>query len=217
MDARALVHAAAGYVKRNPDEIVKAAVNAVSLRFGIPIAALRYFVAQMKPSKKAPKEVEIGTKPPALTLSGTVDAMGTPIRASASVKIDDIIVTADSIRVTLRLRDVKLALLAKSDSPVATLIQSGALDLSKPGNLVKFLPKKPAAIVESEDDKIVLELMKIPKIAENPRVRKLLAVLTPVVGIKVIETDEDHLYVALKATPLGILQVIDALRDKSVA
>ncbi|MFO0675225.1 MAG: hypothetical protein U0169_01740 [Polyangiaceae bacterium] len=216
MDARALVQAAAGYVKRNPDEIVKAAVNLVSLRFGIPIAALRYFVAQMKPGKKAPKDVEIGTKPPALTLAGTVDAMGTPIRASASVKIDELRVSSDSIRVTLRLRDVKLALLAKSESPVATLIQSGALDLSKPGNLVKFLPKKPPAIVEAEDDKIVLELMKIPKIAENPRVRKLLSVITPVVGIKVIETDADHLYVALKATPMGILQVVDAIRDKNV-
>ena len=53
----------------------------------------------------------------------------------------------DSIRIVIRLRDVKLALAGEpNDSPVATLIQSGALDLSKPGNLVKFIPKKPPAV-----------------------------------------------------------------------
>ena len=59
------------------------------------------------------------------------------------------------MRIGMRLSDVKLALLGESDAPVATLIKSGALDLSKPGNLVKFLPKRPPAIVEAEGDRIV--------------------------------------------------------------
>ena len=59
------------------------------------------------------------------------------------------------MRIGIKLSDVKLALLGESDAPVATLIKCGALDLSKPGNLVKFLPKRPPAIVEADGDRIV--------------------------------------------------------------
>ena len=92
-------------------------------------------------------------------------------------------------------------------------MKSGALDLSKPGNLVKFIPKRPAAIVEAHDDRIVIDLMKIPQIGNNPRVRRALSIITPLVGIRAIETDGDHLYVALRATPAGLGQAIAALRD----
>lgn len=211
---RAILQAALGYVRKNPDEVVRAAVNAASLRFGVPLAALRWFAGQLPEGKKAPKDIEIGSSPPALRVGATVDAMGTSVRASAAIKIDEISVSSDSIRVGIRLRDVKLALVGDSDSPVATLIKSGALDLSKPGNVVKVLPKKPDAIVEANDDRIVLDLMKIPKIADNPRVRRLLSTITPVLSVGAIETDKDHLYIRLKATPAGLPQTIGAIRQK---
>ena len=70
----AVLMAAVGYVRKNPDEIVRAAVNATGLRFGIPLASLRWFASQVQ-GKKAPKEIEIGSTPPALRLSAVVDAM----------------------------------------------------------------------------------------------------------------------------------------------
>ena len=85
-----LLNAAVDYVRRNPDELVKAAVNAAGLRFGVPIAALRYLTSQAKLPKKAPKDIDIGSAPPALRISLSVDAMGTPVRASAAIKIDEI-------------------------------------------------------------------------------------------------------------------------------
>src|SRR5258706_9986535 len=157
LDVRALVQAAVGYVRQNPDEILKAAVNAAGLRFGIPLAALRYLSAQAPQGKKSPKDIEIGSAPPALRLSASVDAMGTPLRATASIKIDEVEISPDALRIGVRLSEVKLSLLGESDAPIATLIKSGALDLSKPGNLVKFVPKRPAAIVEAENDRIVVD------------------------------------------------------------
>ena len=146
MKIRGLIEAALGYVKDNPDEIVRAVINATGLRFGIPLAALRWAALQAstngKPNKKAPKDIEIGSSPPALRLSATVDAMGTPVRASAAIKIEEVNFSGDALRVSVRLSDVKLALIGESETPVATLIKSGALDLSKPGNLVKFIPKQ---------------------------------------------------------------------------
>ena len=213
LDARSLVTAAVDYVRKNPDEVVRAMVNAAGLRFGVPLAALRYLTAQAKLPRKAPKDIEIGSSPPALRIGLTVDAMGTALRANAAIKIDEIDLGPDALRIGIRLGDVKLALIGESESPVATLIKSGALDLSKPGNLVKFLPKRPPAIVDAEDDRIVIDLMRVPAIANNAMLRRLLAVLTPVVNIRAIETDRDHIYIALKASPSGLPRALTALRN----
>lgn len=211
LSPRAMLQAAVSYVRKNPDEVVRAAVNAAGLRFGVPLASLRWFAAQLQ-GAKAPKDVEISSSPPALRLSAVVDAMGTPVRASAAIKVDEVSVSEESIRVGVRLRDVKLSLVGDSDSPVATLIKSGALDLSKPGNLVKFIPKRPAAVVEAEDDRIVVDLMMVPKIARDLRVRRALGILAPVLGIRAIEADRDHLYVKLRATPSGLPEALGKLR-----
>ncbi len=212
LDARSLLGAAVDYVRRNPDELVRAAVNAAGLRFGVPIAALRYLSSQAKLPRKAPKDIEIGSSPPAIRISLSVDAMGTPVRASAAIRIDEIELSPETMRVGLRLNDVKLALIGDSSTPVATLIKSGALDLSKPGNLVKFLPKLPPAIVSADDDRIVLDLMKVPALAGNEMLRRALAIVTPVMSVRAVETDRDHLYVALRASPRGLPRAIAALR-----
>jgi len=209
---RSMLKAAVGYVRKNPDEVVRQAVNATGLTFGVPLATLRWFAGNIK-GKKAPKDVEITSAPPALRFSAVVDAMGTPVRASAAIKIDEITINTEQVRIGIRVRDVKLALAGESESPVATLIQSGALDLSKPGNLVKFIPKKPPAIVEAEGDRIVLDLMKVPKIANDPKVKKILSIISPVLGIRSIETDRDHLWIKLRATPAGLPEALTKLRS----
>jgi hypothetical protein len=209
---RDLLSAATGYLRRNPDEIVRQAFNAGRLRFGIPIAALRWLAGQAR-GKKAPKDIELGAVPPALRLSATVDAMGTELRAGANVEIEEIEISAESIRVSLRVQEVKLKVLDDSETPVATLVKSGALDLSKPGNLVKFIPKRPKAIVDAHDDRIVLDLMLVPALGDNKRLRRALQVVTPLVGIRAIETEGDHLYIALRATPTGLREALVALRE----
>ena len=214
LDARSVVSAAVDYIRRNPDELVRAAVNAAGLRFGLPLAALRYLSSQAKMPRKAPKDIDISSAPPAIRISLSVDAMGTPVRATAAIRIDEIDLSPGAMRIGMRLSDVKLALLGESDAPVATLIKSGALDLSKPGNLVKFLPKRPPAIVEADGDRIVLDLMNVPAIAGNALLRRALAIVTPVVNVRAVETDRDHLYVALKASPRGLPRAIAALRGR---
>ncbi len=215
LDARNLVNAAVDYIRRNPDELVKAVINAAGLRFGVPIAALRYLSSQAKLGRKGPKDIDVNASPPALRIALSVDAMGTPVRASAAIKVDEIDLSPGAMRIGLKLSDVKLALLGESEAPIATLIKSGALDLSKPGNLVKFLPKRPPAIVEADGDRIVLDLMKVPAVADNWRLRKALAIVTPVINVRAVETDRDHLYVALRASPLGLPRALAAIRGRA--
>jgi hypothetical protein len=213
LDPRTLLSAAVDYVRKNPDELVRAAVNAAGLRFGVPLAALRWLSSQAKPSRKAPRDIDIGSAPPALRVSLSIDAMGTPIRATAAIRVDEIDLSPQALRIGVRLSDVKLALLGDSETAVATLIKSGALDLSKPGNLVRVLPKRPPAIVDAEDDRIVVDLMKVPAIASSAGLRRALAVFTPIVSVRAVETDRDHLYVALRASPRGLPRALAALRN----
>jgi hypothetical protein len=139
--------------------------------------------------------------------------MGTTVRAGASIRIDRIEVGEQSFKVTLKISDVTMKVLGESFTPVAGLIKSGALDLSKPGNLAKFMPKKPAVLVEAHDDIVVLDLMQNPKFAENDRVRGVLGTLTPVVQVSGLSTEGDFLIVQLRASPFGIPRALNAARQ----
>jgi len=214
VDARSLVTAAVDYVRRNPDEIVTAAVNAAGLRFGVPLAALRWLSSRAKLPRKAPQDIEIASAPPAIRVTMSVEAMGTPVRASAAIQVDEIDLSPVAMRIGLRLRDVKLALIGDSQTAVATLIKSGALDTTKVGNFVRVMPKRPPAIVDAEGDRVVIDLMRVPSIEHNWLLRRALAVVTPVVSVRAVETDRDHLYVALKASPRGWTRSLRALRGR---
>jgi hypothetical protein len=206
-----MLKAAVGYVRNNPDEVVRAAVNVTALRVGVPLAGLRWLAGQVKGSK-APTDVEIASVPQGLRLSAVVDALGTPVRASAAVKVEEVRVEEHSLRVGVRVRDVTLAVAGESESPVAALIKSGALDLSKPGTLLKFIPSRPPAIVEADGDRVVVDLLKLPKLAKDSPVRRAIGVLAPVLGVAGIETDRDHLYVRFSATPQGLPKTVQKLR-----
>ncbi len=217
LDRRRAIQFALGYLKTHPEEIVLALVNAMQLKFGVPLDGLRWLTGELPMPRKAPKEIQIESVPPALQLGATVDAMGTPLRASAAIRIERVDMASDTILLTLIVSNVKLELLAESDAPIAMLIKSGALDLSKPGNLLKFLPNRPPFILEAEGERIVVDLLKVPALASNAALRKALAVITPVLGIRAIETDREHLYVALRASPLGVVQAFEALRTTRAA
>ncbi len=186
--------------------------NAVGMRFGVPIVALRWLATNLN-GKKAPKDVEIAAVPPGIRIAATVDLMGTTVRASAIVVIERLKLDSETLRVELRLREVALKTLDdRQETPVAALLRSGALDLSKPGNLAAYMPRRPALLVEARDDRIVLDFMKHPKLARDVRLRRALAALAPLLTIHAIESEPDHLDVALRAFPDGLGEVVAGLR-----
>ena len=207
-----VLEAATSYVRRHPEELLRVVKNAVGMRFGVPIVALRWLVSNLD-GKKAPKDVEIAAVPPGIRLAATVDLMGTTVRASAVVVVERLKLDAQTLLIGLRVRDVHLKCLdERQETPVATLLRSGALDLSRPGNLVAYMPKRPPLLVEAKDDRIVLDLMKHPKLARDARVRRVLYALAPFVTIRAIETEPDHLDVALRAFPDGLSEVVTGIR-----
>ena len=210
---RAALRSASRFVLKNPAAMFNIARHALGLKVAVPLDALRWFIANTPPGRKAPQDVTVTARPPAINVGASVDLMGTPVRASASIRIEELQVGPEQLRVKVKLSNVDLKLLGDSFTPVAGLIKSGALDLSKPGNLAKFMPKRPDVLIEAQDDYIVLDLMKDPKIRQNDRVRRVLETLTPVVNVTSIETDGDMLLIGLRATPLGFPRALNAARQ----
>jgi hypothetical protein len=209
MDPKALLERAVSWVKRNPDQIVEVAKNAVGLRLTVPLDALRWLASEAK-GKNAPTDVEIVAVPPGVRVGLTLNVMKTTLRAALTLFIDRVRLSPDELTFELRVRDVALFVIGNSDSPVATLVRSGALDLSKPGKLVGHLPKRPPFLVEADGDRLVIDLMRDERIAK--RVRPFVKYVTPLVTVNAVEANSDHLGVQLACLPDGLGLVLSTLR-----
>jgi hypothetical protein len=209
------VDAVRSYLRLHPEELGRAVRSALGLRFGVPLAALRWLGQQAERTGKL-EDFQIDSVPPGLRLSGNVDAMNTPIRASAVIFVERVVFNDEELSVALRLEEVMLKLNGDSDSPVAALIKSGALDLSNPGTLLNFMPGRSPVVAEANGNRIVLDLMRDAKIGKNPLVRRAVSLLTSFVTLHGIETDTKHLDIAFRALPTGLGGAAQALRKNVV-
>ncbi|MBK8719065.1 MAG: hypothetical protein IPN32_30785 [Deltaproteobacteria bacterium] len=185
--------------------------NAIGLRFGMPIAGLRFLAG--RGGDGGPKDVEIDPDPPGIRVAATLDLMGTTVRASTSIFIERIRLSAEELRLEVRLEGTTLRVLGDAQSPVAALIKSGALDLTKSGNLAAHLPKLNRLLGESTGNRLVIDLMKHPKIGKNKAIRRALGLVSSFVTVHGVESDDGHLDVLLRAFPNGFGGAVRAVRD----
>jgi hypothetical protein len=212
MDPIVVVERALRWIRRHPEEVLGVAKDAAALRLTVPLDAIRWLVSQAK-GKRAPTNVEISSSPPGIRIGADLNLMKTAVRATATAMIEEVRFGAGEARFTLRLQDVALSVIGQSESPIATLIQSGALDLSQPGKLVAHLPKRPAYIIEADGDRIVIDLMREPQIAA--RLHRISALVTPIVTVRAVDSHRDALRVQLSCFPDGLSNAIDLLRARS--
>ena len=209
------VDAVRSYLRVHPEELGRAVRSALGLRLGVPLAALRWLGQQAERSGKV-QDFKIDSVPPGLRLSGDLDAMNTPIRASAIIFVERVVFNDEELTVALRLEEVMLKLNGESDSPVAALIKSGALDLSNPGTLVNFMPGRSPVLAEANGNRIVLDLMRDPNVGKNPLVRRAVSLLTSFVTLHGVETDTRHLDIAFRALPTGLGGAAQSIRKNIV-
>jgi hypothetical protein len=199
------------YLVEHPDELVRIVRNAASLRFGVPLAALRWIAARVG-GRRAPTDLAIEAVPPGIRVGATLELMGARVRASALVFVDGIRLSSDELRLELRVAEVALVLLNESPSPLAALIRSGALDLTKPGNLVAVMPRRPDFLVEAKGDRIVLDLKRHAAFSGR-RMETLLSLITPLVTVTGVATDREHLDVELGVLDQGVGAAVASWRS----
>ena len=213
--AQQTVDALRSYLRTHPEELGRAIRSALGLRVGVPLAALRWLGQQAERSGKV-EDFHIDSVPPGIRLAGSFDAMKTPIRASSIVYIERVVFDDEQLMVALRLEDVSLKLNGDSDTPIAALIKSGALDLSNPGTLVNFMPNRSPVLAEAQGNRIVFDFMRDPNIGHNPLVRHAVSLLTSFVTLHGVETDPKHLDIAFRALPSGVGGAVRSVRKNFV-
>lgn len=207
-----LLKAISSYLGAHPEEIVRAVKNALGLRVGVPLQALRWWAAQ-NGSRKAPRDLVIEARPPGLYVAASFELMNTPLRASAVIYIEEVDIRRGSFRLELRLDRVELfALDDKADTPIAALLRSGALDLSRPGSLAAYMPRRPAVLADAKDDRIVLDLLRHPKL-QGGRIKKIFDLVTPLFGVRAVAADDEHVDVELQAFPEGVSEAFQAVQS----
>jgi hypothetical protein len=199
------------YLAEHPDELARVVRNAKALKVGVPLAALRWLAARGK-GRRLPTDVIVEAVPPGIRLGATLELMGSKLRASSLVFVERVRLSPEELRFELRFKEAEISLLDESSSPLAALIRSGALDLTKLGNLIAVMPKRPVYLVEAKGDRVVVDLKRLPALSTE-RAELLLRLITPIVTITEIGTDSEHLDLKLALFEAGVRAAIEAFRD----
>jgi hypothetical protein len=199
------------YLFEHPDELARVLRNARALKVGVPLAALRWLAARGK-GRRLPTDVIVEAVPPGVRLGATLQLMGSKLRASSLVFVERVRLSPQELRFELRFEQAEIRLLDESSSPLAALIRSGALDLTKLGNLVAVMPKRPAWLVEAKGDRVVVDLKRLRALSTE-RADLLLRHVTPIVTVTEIGTDSEHLDLKLALFEAGVRAAIAAFRD----
>ncbi len=205
--------AAGQFIKENPGEILRAARGATSFRLGVPLAALRW-VAQELRGKGVPEDMVIEARNSGLYVEASLNLMKTPLRARTTLIVERIQAQQDALLVSLRVSGLKLQVLdPKAGTPIAALIQSGALDTSRPGDLLSFIPTKPEFIVEARGDVFTLDLLKLPALSQD-KARKIVQGVAAFVAVQSIGTSsDDHLDIRFDPFPEGARNAFRTIRS----
>ncbi len=206
----AALRASFDYVRRNPLSLISAVREAARLRLTIPLDLVRWGLGRINSDKVG--DFTVAASPPGIELGLVAQVMGNGIRVGGVVKIEEVTFTAESLRLAIRLNGLRVEPLSSGPGPIQALLASGAIDLSKPGNLVTFLPKRPAMLIEAEGDRLVFDLLKVPALAKNAKLRRALGALAPVLAVRDAVVQGDELLVGLRISPSGLPLLFSALR-----
>ena len=196
------------YLTSHPEYLLRCIINAARMRVGIPLDAINW-LAHKFGGRKLPPDLTLTAEPPGVRISATLEVMGTRMALAATLTVEQILFAMGSIRVELRVRD--LSIKPEGDSPMVQMLSM--MDLSKPGDLLNFMPMRPAMILDAQGDLFILDLMKLPRLAKNERAQRIVAALSEVVAIRELGTEDDLLVVGLRAMPLGLMSALSHLRS----
>lgn len=203
-DYKAILAASVNYLKAHPDQFLRSARKASRWTFTLPIAALNWLAREFSPSG-GPRDLQVTSSASGLRVEATVEQMNTLLRASSVVSIENVGLKPGSLTLELRLSDVDVRLLdATTQTPLAALIRSQTLDLTRVASLVAYLPSRPAALTEAEDDRLVIDLMKLPRLSSDARMQAALKFLSAVVAVDRVCTEGEHFEITLRPLPQGL-------------
>lgn len=202
------IQSGVAYLASHPEYLLRCVINAARMRVGVPLSAVNWLAHRFGGSK-LPPDLTLTAEPPGIRVSATVEVMGTRMGLAATLTIEQILFSLGSVRVELRVRD--LSIKPEGDSPMVQML--AMMDLSKPGDLLNFMPMRPAMILDAQGDLFILDLMKLPRLARNELAQRIVAALSEVIAVREFGTEDDLLVIGLRAMPLGLVAALSHLRS----
>jgi len=202
------IQSGVAYLASHPEYLLRCVINAARMRVGVPLSAVNWLAHRFGGSK-LPPDLTLTAEPPGIRVSATVEVMGTRMGLAATLTIEQILFSLGSVRVELRVRD--LSIKPEGDSPMVQML--AMMDLSKPGDLLSFMPMRPAMILDAQGDLFILDLMKLPRLARNELAQRIVAALSEVIAVREFGTEDDLLVIGLRAMPLGLVAALSHLRS----
>jgi hypothetical protein len=183
----------------SPGQAVALVTQALGGRVCIPLSVVRGQLAALG-DKVA---IQVAALDPGLGLSGSANALGAPIRFSACLLAEGIHVEGESRTVTIRITEVDLATDDDAPGPLADAIRNGMIDTNNPATLMGNMMPLPPMITRAEGQEVVIDLMKVPQIERDERVRAAFATATSYLCIRAIDFEQDAIVLRLGLLPGG--------------
>ena len=183
-----------------PDQAVRSVVQMMGGRVSVPLSFLRSRLAPLS-DKVA---LQISSSSPGLRVSGAARALGAPISFAARIDVDGVHVVGEQRTVRIHLSDVQLSTEEDAPGPLAEAIRTGMIDTQNPATLVGNMISLPDMIVEASGQDVVVDLMKLPAIAENEMLRAALAAATSYLCVTGARVSDDAVELQLGILPGGM-------------
>ena len=113
------------------------------------------------------------------------------------------LVEGEARTVTIRLSEVALSTDDDAPGPLADAIRNGMIDTKNPATLMSNMMPLPPMITRAEGQEIVIDLMKVPQIANDETLRNAIAVGTSYLCITGIDFNHDAIVLRLGLLPAG--------------
>lgn len=199
------------YLRYHPGTVLSVARHAVGRRIAIPLDVIRWALDQLPEGQGKPDSLYIASRPPCITLDASLDIMGNKVRAGGGVEVERLTLGRGELRLGIRLHDLHATALDPNTN-IGKMLTSGILNLKKPADLLKFIPKRPPVIAGAEGDRFELDLMQLPQFMGNTALHRVLMTISPVLFVTDIRTEGDWLLVQLQTMPSGLMEALSGLR-----
>jgi hypothetical protein len=197
------------YLSERPGDLLVILRNLTQLRITVPLVLVRELLERLaKPAGVSAVDVE--ARPPGVMIRARLRALGAELRVGAALTVEAPVHSPAPWRVAVRVRDVELSVLEGS-SALSALIASGSLNLSRIGDLLARLPRRPAFVAGAERDSVVLDLLRLPFL-NRPEAAPWVEFLTSTLEVRSIATVPDYLEIQVAAAPGARRVVVQRLQ-----
>lgn len=182
-----------------PGDALRFAARALTGQLTVPLELVRTQLDGL--GKKV--DLALHSESPGLRIDGSAHAFGAPIEFSVRVEAEGVVLRGEQRLVRVMLRDVSLTTTEDAPGPLADTIRQGLIDTDNPATLVGNMVSLPPFVVEASGDTVVIDLMRVPALAEQDTARTWLAAITSYLCIRSIDVRDDAIVLSLGVLPGG--------------